>query len=77
ATFNLIPIEPLDCGRAVFFRLCCRTDSIRAQRIVFGIGVCFLIPLTVCGFLVLINSKYNITLLLASAYLSYILLKRK
>ena len=77
ALFNLIPIEPLDCGRAVLYRLCCRTDSARAERIVFLIGVLFLIPLTVCGVLVLIKSRYNVTLLLAGAYLAYTLLKKR
>ena len=77
AAFNLIPIEPLDCGRAVFCRLCCRTDSARAERIVFLVGVFFLIPLTVVGVLVLIKSRYNVTLLLAGAYLAYTLLKKR
>ncbi len=77
AAFNLIPIEPLDCGRAVFCRLCCRTDSARAERIVFFVGVFFLIPLTVIGFLVLIKSRYNVTLLLAGAYLACTLLKKR
>ena len=77
ALFNLIPIEPLDCGRAVLCRLCCRTDSARAERIVFLVGLFFLVPLTVCGVLVLIKSKYNVTLLLAGAYLTYTLLKKR
>ena len=77
ALFNLIPIEPLDCGRAVFCRLCCRTDAARAERIVFLIGICCLVPLTVCGVLVLIKSKYNVTLLLAGAYLAFTLLKKR
>ena len=77
ALFNLIPIEPLDCGRAVLYRLCARTDSARAERIVFFIGVFFLIPLTACGVLVLIKSRYNVTLLLAGAYLAVTLLKKR
>ncbi len=77
AAFNLLPIEPLDCGRAVKCRLMCGMNSVKAERTVFIIGVVFLIPLCAAGFIVLIKSKYNITLLLASVYLSCMLLKRK
>ncbi len=76
ALFNLIPIEPLDCGRAVRCWLMCRTNSVRAERTAFFVGVVFLVPLCAAGFYVLIKSRYNITLLLASVYLSFMLLKR-
>lgn len=76
AAFNLLPIEPLDCGRAVRCFLSCRLNSFRAERTVFIVGVIFLVPLCLAGFLVLIKSGYNITLLLASLYLAYNLLKR-
>ncbi len=77
AVFNLLPIEPLDCGRAVRCFLMCKMNSARAEKTVFGIGIVFLIPLSALGFYVLIKSKYNITLLLASIYLSFMLLKRR
>lgn len=77
AAFNLLPIEPLDCGRAVRCWLMCRMNTVRAERTVFIIGVVFLVPLSAFGFYVLIRSRYNITLLLASFYLSWMLLKRK
>ncbi len=76
AIFNLLPIEPLDCGRAVRCRLMCRMNSVRAEKTIFILGIIFLVPMCAMGFLVLIKSKYNITLLLASAYLFYTLLKR-
>ncbi len=76
AVFNLLPIEPLDCGRAVRCWLMCRMNTVRAEKTAFVIGAVFLVPLSALGFLVLIKSKYNITLLLASLYLSFTLLKR-
>ncbi len=76
AVFNLLPIEPLDLGRAVRCRLMCSMNSARADRLIFALGIVFLIPLVTFGFLVLIKSRYNITLLLASIYLAFSLLKR-
>ena len=77
ALFNLLPIEPLDCGRAVRCWLMCRMNTLRAEKTVFIIGAVCLVPVAAMGFLVLIKSRYNITLLLASIYLSYMLLKRR
>ncbi len=77
AVFNLLPIEPLDCGRAVKYRLMCCMNTVRAERAAFVLGVVFLVPLAVMGFYVLIRSRYNVTLLLACVYLSWMLLKRK
>lgn len=77
AAFNLLPIEPLDCGRAVRYLLISKFNTLRAERAAFVIGVVFLVPLSAMGFFVLIRSRYNVTLLIASVYLSWMLLKRK
>lgn len=77
AVFNLLPIEPLDCGRAIKCRLMCSMNPAKADRVVFAVGVVCLVPLACFGFYVLIKSRYNITLLLASIYLSFTLLKRR
>lgn len=77
AAFNLLPIEPLDCGRAVRYLLVSKFNTLRAERTAFVLGVVFLIPLSAMGFFVLIRSRYNVTLLIASVYLSWMLLKRK
>ncbi|MBQ5825308.1 MAG: hypothetical protein IIW48_10950, partial [Clostridia bacterium] len=49
AVFNLLPIEPLDCGRAVRYRLMCSMNIVRAEKIAFVIGVVFLVPLSAMG----------------------------
>ena len=77
AVFNLLPIEPLDCGRAVRCWLMCRMNTVRAEKTAFIIGAFFLVPVAATGFFVLIKSRYNVTLLLASIYLSWLLLKRR
>ena len=77
AIFNLLPIEPLDCGRAVRCWLMCRMNTVRAEKTVFVIGALCLVPVAATGFFVLIKSGYNVTLLLASIYLSWLLLKRR
>lgn len=75
AFFNLLPIQPLDAGRALLNLLCIKTDILMAQRIVTVIGIIVLFPVAVAGIYVLIKSKYNITLLLASIYLAVLLIK--
>lgn len=77
AVFNLLPIEPLDCGRAVKCKLMSCMNPVKAEKTVFIAGVVCLVPLAALGFFVLIRSRYNITLLLASIYLSFTLLKRR
>ncbi len=77
AVFNLLPVEPLDCGRAVHCLLISKFNTVKAERTVFILGIIFLVPLSALGFYVLIRSRYNVTLLLAAVYLSWMLLKRK
>lgn len=77
AIFNLLPIEPLDAGNALFFALCDRMCSFRAGNIIITVGILMLIPITICGVYVFIKSGYNITLLLSSLYLSVMLLKKR
>lgn len=77
AVFNLLPIEPLDCARAVKCRLMCSMNPAKAEKTIFIIGIVCLVPLACFGFYILIRSRYNITLLLASIYLSFTLLKRR
>ena len=52
------------------------SDLERAKKISNIISVVFLIPIAIVGFLVLLSSKYNFSLILLSCYLfSYILFK--
>ena len=60
---NLLPIEPLDGGRALYFWLCQKRTEAHAGRITDKVGLAFLMPLFILSFIILVKSGYNITLL--------------
>lgn len=72
--FNLLPIEPLDGGQALYCLLACRMEEGRARRWILRISVAVLLPLATAGFFVLVMSGYNVTLLAVSLYLGLLLL---
>ncbi len=75
--FHLLPIEPLDGGLALRALLCRITDVERAQKLVFTISLLLLFPLAVLGFLLLLSTRYNFSLLALSIYLMlYLVLKQ-
>ena len=67
--FNALPIGPLDGGRALEAMLCRHMEPLTAQRIVSGVSFFFLLPLILMGFLVVVRTGYNFSLILASVYL--------
>lgn len=71
---NLLPIASLDGGQIVFIVLnrlfCFKTANILYNTI----SIIFLIPLAFVGFIVLLKSKYNFSLLFICCYLIYTLL---
>lgn len=74
--FNSLPVISLDGGHALTLLLSVRSGWEKAERIVTIISVIILIPLSVLGFLWLLRSKYNFTLLLSGLYLIALLLKK-
>ncbi len=75
--FHILPVEPLDGGLALRAFLNCLTDGDRAARISFRLSLLFLLPLAVLGFLVLLRTRYNFSLLALSVYLMlYLVLGR-
>lgn len=77
AVLNLLPIESLDGGQALYFLLAMKTGEERAERICFFASVAVLIPLATVGFFLLIRSGYNFTLLAVSLYLGLLLLLKR
>ncbi len=74
--FNLLPIISLDGGQIFFLILNKKFDIILSEKILKTVSVIFLVPICILGFLILINSKYNFSLLILSCYLiSYIFFK--
>lgn len=75
--FHLLPVEPLDGGLALRSLLAVRLGEERAGQVAFGLSLALLLPLAVLGFLILLRTRYNFTLLAVSVYLMlYLVLKR-
>ena len=75
--FNLLPVESLDGGQILYAVLCKRKSLEQAQKWVQIISFLVLLPIACLGFFILLRSKYNFSLLLASCYLMGQLLLRK
>jgi len=74
---HMLPIEPLDGGLALKAFLKGHIDKKRAETISIIISLLFLIPLAVIGFLILLKTKNNFSLLFLSVYLMlYLVLKK-
>ena len=76
--FNLIPVEPLDGGRAIKNALLIKFDEQHTERIINIISLITLVPLTLGGIAVLKISGYNFTLLIVCVYIAaYLLMKNR
>lgn len=74
---HLLPIEPLDGGLALKSLLSCFLEPEKAGKISFSLSILFLFPLAVLGFLILLQTRYNFSLLALSLYLMlYLVLKK-
>lgn len=67
--FHLLPIEPLDGGLALHYILSRYFSHSTAAKITLIISLIFLLPLAVLGFVVLLRTKYNFSLLAVTFYL--------
>lgn len=74
AAFNLLPVESLDGGRALTSLLSCRLEPEMVRKITAVISCAVLFALGLTGFLVLIRSGYNFTMLLTAVYLTALLI---
>lgn len=74
---NILPIAPLDGGQALNALLCLHFSPERAARAVAVVSFTVLVPLAIAGFLLLLRSHCNFTLLLVACYLAALLLLKK
>ncbi len=73
---NLLPISSLDGGRILSIFISQKLDLELSEKILDITSFIFLVPLGVLGFMILIKSRYNFSLLILGLYLlSYILFK--
>jgi stage IV sporulation protein FB len=73
ALFNLLPIEPLDGGQALYCVLCTKFHAEQAAKAVSVLSFLTLLPLAAVGFLILFRSPWNFALLLTCGYLMVLL----
>ena len=66
---NVLPIYPLDAGRALFCLVSLKTESRVATRIVRAVSFIFLLPLSVLSVIILLRSGFNLSLLIICIYL--------
>lgn len=78
AGFNLLPIMPLDGGRALENLLLRKLQYTTVYHIMNILSAVLLFPLVCIGVLFIIQSGYNFTLIIAAAYLAvYLIFKEK
>lgn len=73
ALFNLLPVEPLDGGQALYSVLCTKFSAEQAAKAVSILSFLTLMPLAAAGFLILFHSPWNFALLLTCGYLTVLL----
>ncbi|MDR3551732.1 MAG: site-2 protease family protein [Clostridia bacterium] len=71
--FNILPICPLDGGRALETLLSMRLPPEKVQRIVDIVSLVLIVPLATAGFRLLIWTGCNFSLLLVAVYLAAML----
>jgi stage IV sporulation protein FB len=74
ALFNLLPIEPLDGGQALYSLLCMKFSADQSAKAVAIVSFAVLTPLAIVGFLTVFRSPGNYSLLLVCGYLMALLL---
>ncbi len=77
AVLNLLPCEPLDGGKILENFLKSKSSKEKAEKISFIISCVTVFPLTILGFLILFQSRYNFSLLLISFYLIFFIIMKK
>ena len=75
--FNLLPVQPLDGGQALFYALEPRWGDAAATRVLAVTSAATVVPLTGMAVWMLWGSGYNASLLIVCAYLILLLFLKK
>ena len=77
AVFNALPVDSLDGGQALALILSRFCSPEKVLQILDIISLMILFPMLIPGFLLLLRSEYNFSLLLSSLYLIALILLKK
>lgn len=77
ALLNGLPVGPLDGGQTLYALLCKKYPAETCEKIVEIVSFFVILPVALAGFLVLLQSRYNFSLLIVSGYLMLMLLLKK
>lgn len=77
AILNGLPVGPLDGGQALYALLCSKYPAETCEKIVNIVSFFVILPIALMGFLVLLRSRYNFSLLIVSGYLMLMLVLKK
>lgn len=75
--YNLLPVDTLDGGQALYLILSSHLSEEATDRIMLVVSLIILLPCAVLGFWLLLRSKYNFTLLITSLYLIAVIFFKK
>ena len=75
--FNLLPVVPLDCGRAVFIAVSMKKGEQTAVHVTRILSAVTLLPLAAASFAVFFCGNFNITLLLVTGYIAFLYISDK
>lgn len=67
--FNMLPVLSLDGGQILYLLLSRKIEDSKAQKAVNILTFIFIFPLAVLGFMLLLQTKYNFSLLAVCIYL--------
>ena len=77
ALLNLLPCEPLDGSKILENFLKLKSIKEKAEKISFIISCITVVPVMISGVLILMQSRYNFSLLLISFYLIFFIIMKK
>ncbi|MEE0251931.1 MAG: hypothetical protein UEE41_00860, partial [Acutalibacteraceae bacterium] len=77
AWFNMLPVEALDGGQALYALLCNKFSPKTSETVVAVVSFFALLPVAIVGFIMLLQSKYNFTLFFISIYLMVLLVLKR
>lgn len=75
--FNLLPVVPLDCGRAIFIAVSMKNGELTALHTVRILSAVTLIPLAAASVAVFFFGNFNLTLLLVTGYIAFLYISDK